>query len=346
MKKNPDNPKFASDGSFCHARYGLLSGLLFHNQRGIALITVIIIVVILIAVVTELNISSRDDIYDAANLSDGIKLTYIAKSGFYGAVALLANANNDFTTLKDDWAHAEFLSQKSTNLFSDGYFVVKIEDETGKIPINKLIKGSDYDQNIKDMLLRLLSQKEFGLSDDKIYEIVDSIKDWIDADDEFTGVGAENSYYSSLDLPYKAKNFPIDCIEELLMVKGVTKELFYGTKEKAGLAAYITADSDGMININTAPKMVLRSLSENMDSEMADRMEDYRLKESNDLSNVLWYKQVPGMEDVEFKPELITTKSNYFKIISTGRMKNMTKSLSGVAFKSGPDVQTIRWRQD
>ena len=65
--------------------------LLFQNNRGIALITVILIVGILVAVVIELNRSSRADIYDAANLSDGIKLTYIAKSGFYGAAALLAN---------------------------------------------------------------------------------------------------------------------------------------------------------------------------------------------------------------------------------------------------------------
>jgi hypothetical protein len=56
----------------------------FTTSRG-CLITVILIIVILIAVVIELNRSSRADIYDAANLSDGIKLSYIAKSGFYGA---------------------------------------------------------------------------------------------------------------------------------------------------------------------------------------------------------------------------------------------------------------------
>jgi general secretion pathway protein K len=320
--------------------------LLFYNQRGIALITVILIVAVLVAVVIELNRSSRDGIYDAANLSDGIKLTYIAKSGFYGAVAMIANSNNNYSTLNDDWAHAELLSQKSASLFSDGYFIVKIEDETGKIPINKLVKGSEYDPNIKEILIRLLQQKEFGLNERKINEIVDSIKDWIDPDDEFSGEGAENSYYSSLDSPYQAKNSPIDCIEELLMVKGVTKELFYGTKEKAGLAAYITANSDGLININTAPKMVLRSLSEDIDSEKADRMDEYRLKEGNDLTNIIWYKQVPGMESVAIKPELITTKGNYFKIFSTGKMKDMTQSLSGVVFKSGSSVQTIRWRQD
>ena len=87
------------------------------NNRGIALITVILIVAILTAVAIELNRSSRADIYDAANLSDGIKLTYIAKSGFYGAAALLANSNNDYITLRDNWAQTEILSMQSNGAF-------------------------------------------------------------------------------------------------------------------------------------------------------------------------------------------------------------------------------------
>ena len=204
-----------------------------HNNRGIALITVILIIVILVAVVIELNRSSRADIYDAANVSDGIKLTYIAKSGFYGAAALLTNSKNDYDTLRDDWAHMETISLQSNTLFTDGYFIARIEDETGKIPLNKLINGNDYNPEIKEILIRLLSQPEFGLDERKVAEIVDSIKDWIDSDDNVTGYGAETSYYASLVPPYEAKNAPLDCIEELLMVKGITKEIFYGTKEKA-----------------------------------------------------------------------------------------------------------------
>ena len=59
-----------------------------------------------------------------------------------------------------------------------------------------------------------------------------------------------------------------------------------------------------------------------------------------------WYKQVPGMENVTIKPELITVRSNYFKIISVGSMKNMEQSLSGVVKRSGKTVQIIKWRQD
>ena len=321
--------------------------LQFHNNRGIALITAILIVSILVAVAIELNRSTRAAIYDAANLSDGIKLTYIAKSGFYGAAALLSNSTSDYDTLRDNWAQTEILSAQSQTLFTDGYFIATVEDEAGKIPLNNLINGNQYNPDIKEILIRLLSQPEFGLDEITVNVIVDSIKDWIDADNVVTGYGAETSYYASLDPPYEAKNAPLDCIEELLMVKGITNEIFTETKEKPALAQYVTADSDGVININTAPKMVLRALSPDITVELADKMDEYRRKEGNDLSSPQWYRQVPGMAGVTIKPELITVKSNYFKIISVGKMKNMEQSLSGVVKRSGQkSVQIINWRQD
>ena len=127
------------------------------------------------------------------------------------------------------------------------------------------------------------------------------------------------------------------------MVKGITKEIFYGTKEKPGLAQYVTADSDGAININTAPKMVLRSLADGISVELADKIDTYRRKDSSDLSSTQWFLNMAG---VTIKPE-ITVKSNYFKISSTGKMKNMEQSLSGVVKRSGQkSVQIIKWRQD
>jgi general secretion pathway protein K len=344
MKNDPLLTRDCSTYQFPRASF---RKLLFHNNRGIALITVILIIAILMAVAIELNRSSYADIHDAANLSDGIKLTYIAKSGFYGAASLLTNSKNDYDTLRDDWAKAELLSEKSANLFTDGYFIATVEDEAGKIPLNKLVNGNEYNSDIKEMLIRVLREPEFGLDEKKAAEIVDSIKDWIDADDIITGYGAESSYYASLNPPYAAKNAQLDCIEELLMIKRVTKEIFNGTKEKPGLAGYVTVDSDEAININTAPKMVLRALSEGISAELADKMDEYRRKEGNDLSSPQWYKQVSGMAGVTIKPELITVKSNYFKIISTGRMQNMAQSVSGVIKKSQQkSFQIIKWRQD
>ena len=320
-----------------------------YNNRGIALITVILIVSILVAVAIELNRSTRAAIYDAANLSDGIKLTYIAKSGFYGAEALLSNSNNDCVTLRDNWANTETLSAQSPTLFTDGYFIVIVEDEAGKIPLNQLVKpDGSYNTDIYDILMRLLHEPEFGLDEITIKTIVDSIKDWIDADNTVTDYGAETAYYASLNPPYEAKNAPLDCIEELLMVKGITKDIFYGTDKKPALAQYVTTDSEGKININTAPKMVLRALalSDAISAELADKMDAYRRADGNDLSSPQWYQKVPGMAGVAIKVGL-STKSNYFKIISVGKMKNMQQTLSGIVKKAGQQsVQIIKWRQD
>ena len=82
------------------------------DNRGMALITVLLITTILIAVAIELNRSSRAEVYDATNISDGIKLAYIAKSGFYAGAALLANYSNDYISLRDDWAKTELLAMR------------------------------------------------------------------------------------------------------------------------------------------------------------------------------------------------------------------------------------------
>src|SRR5205085_1490314 len=60
-------------------------------------------------------------------------------------------------------------------------------------------------------------------------EIANSIVDWIDQDNTPRDGGAENDYYSSLPTPYRCKNGPLESLEELLLVKGVTPQLLFGS---------------------------------------------------------------------------------------------------------------------
>jgi hypothetical protein len=57
-------------------------------------------------------------------------------------------------------------------------------------------------------------------------DIADAILDWIDEDDEPREFGAEVEYYSALG--YGPKNGPLDTIEELLLVRGITPDLLFG----------------------------------------------------------------------------------------------------------------------
>lgn len=315
------------------------------NNKGVALITVILIISILVAAALELNRSSRLDVHEAANTSDGIRLNYVAKSGFHGAAALILNAQGGYDTLREPWANAEILSAQSREFFINSHFIVKVEDEKGKIPLNKLVEGNAVNENIRGLLLRLLSLPEFGLNEKQAGEIVDAIIDWIDENDDVTGSGAESAYYAAQGRPYAAKNAPLDCIEELLMIRGITSEVYAGTKDKPGLAQYVTIYGTGAMNINTAPKMVLRALSEKITAEIADKMDAYRKDGGNDLSSVLWYKNITGLAGETIIPELIeNTKSNFFRIYSTGVSGNMEQTITGIIQRS--PFQIVTWRLD
>ena len=152
------------------------------------------------------------------------------------------------------------LSEQSKDYFDGGHLELVIEDETGKVNINKLVEGNGFNNAVKGVLSRLLSQPQFKLQDREVEDILNAIKDWIDADAEVTATGAENAYYQGLGKSYTVRNGPMESIDELLLVRGISRELFYGTSERPGLARLLTVHGEGSININTAPKEVLRAL--------------------------------------------------------------------------------------
>jgi hypothetical protein len=92
--------------------------------------------------------------------------------------------------------------------------------------------------------------------------------------------------------------------------------------------------------------MVLRSLAPNISVEMADKMDEYRKKEGNDLSNIAWYRQVTGFSNITIKAELIKINSSFFRVVAAGMMKNMTQIVNGVVKKTAgrKSCQTITWR--
>jgi competence ComEA-like helix-hairpin-helix protein len=59
-------------------------------------------------------------------------------------------------------------------------------------------------------------------------EIAAAIIDWRDEDNEVTPGGAEADYYASLQPPYLPRNGPLETVRELLMVRGISRELLLG----------------------------------------------------------------------------------------------------------------------
>ena len=59
-------------------------------------------------------------------------------------------------------------------------------------------------------------------------DIADAILDYLDGDDEPRDYGTETSYYEGLSPGYRAKNGPLDSLDELLNIRGVTPQLLFG----------------------------------------------------------------------------------------------------------------------
>ena len=95
-----------------------------------------------------------------------------------------------------------------------------LENESAKLNINSLLLADKTVENGGRQLLMALP----GMTED----IADAILDWLDADDEPREFGAELEYYTTLPTPYTPKNGPLETIEELLLVRGVTPELLFG----------------------------------------------------------------------------------------------------------------------
>jgi general secretion pathway protein K len=171
--------------------------------------------------------------------------------------------------------------------------------------------------------------------------IINSLKDWLDSgdDDAITGLsGAESPYYQELSPPYSSRNDPMADIHDLLQVKGITPEIFYGSSEKPGLAEALTVYGmkpgagtgftfPGKININTAELPVLVALMPSENPELAAALYDFRQqaatdKSAPDFSNPTWYKNIVGFGDLNLDTKLLTTASDIFRIVSVAKVND------------------------
>jgi general secretion pathway protein K len=323
---------------------------LLGDARGVALILTILIVSLIVALTVQFNRTMRTHVASAGNIGHGLKALYAAKSGVAYGLAILREDTPDVDTLQDDWANPDTLASiraASQALLDGGWFELKIADESGKIPINQLVE-TDY---LEEVFRRLLELEEFGLEKDQVDTIVDSTMDWIDKADEEDDLerflGAEDGYYQSLQKPYHCKNGPLDVPEELLLVKGVTPELFYGTDDRPGIGKFISVFGDDEININTADVMVLRALETGLD---ADGMAEHReAVDPGELQDKTWYNgfAVGVSEDGKKRlGKVVKTTSRHFQTTSIGHFGDVTKHIVAVVERDSDkgDFSILSWK--
>ena len=320
------------------------------DNSGVALILTIMIISLIVGLTLQFNSAMRSELHAAVNLRDGIWLGCVARSGFDYAQAVLyedALQERPYDSLQEPWADAKALSLVAASMFEEGSIEVRIEDHSGRIQINRLVdQKGEYNERQKELVTRLLSLGPFGLEAEEAGNIIDAIKDWIDADNEVTVFGAESAYYKALERPHPCRNGPLESLEELLFVRGITRDLFYGTKRGPGISRYLSVYGDGRININTADPLVLMTLSPLLDEKMVEEMAAYRDDKKRDLSLPTWYKSVPGMSSEVSIDNIITTSSRHFEIRAEGVKGAMRKRVSGLVERKEGTLKILSWKME
>jgi type II secretory pathway component PulK len=120
-----------------------------------------------------------------------------------------------------------------------------------------------FNLNVADEVILWQALTLAGAQPMQFQPVVDSILDWRDADDLPLAAGAESAYYQTFDPAYSPRNGPFDDLSELLWVKGMNPEWFYGAGlngeiSDVGLEDLFTVISSTRININTASSHVLQ----------------------------------------------------------------------------------------
>lgn len=219
-------------------------------------------------VLSAFAFSMRTELHAARNFKEEAEAVSLAEAGIARALADLANGGLAGGTTADPVPPYD----SGTIPLGRGTYRVIVTDETNGIPLN----GAQA-----EVLRRLLQNT--GVRDLRLLDtIVDSILDWRDPDDQPRVSGAEADYYLSLPWPYRPQNGSFEFLEELLLVRGMTREIFSGTVgdrdrlaallgtapedrdfrpgEYLGIRPFLTVGGSGQVNINTASLEVLVAL--------------------------------------------------------------------------------------
>ena len=271
------------------------------RQRGVALITAILITALVSSVALSLAWDNALDMRRTMTLLYRDQAVQVAIGAESWIQSILRDdlAETDTDHLGEIWA-SELPGLPVQSDVVQGELFGSIEDLQGRFNVNNLIgQDGDVDELALEQFRRLLIALEL---DPRIAGIA---ADWLDSNQE-AGFpdGAEDAIYTGFIPAYRTPNLAITNATELAALEGVDKASF------DILAPHIVAlPGRTGINVNTATPAVLQSLDENLSASDVESLISERENGGfADLQNTFSTLVAP-----EVLPQLEET-TNYFQL--------------------------------
>jgi type II secretory pathway component PulK len=217
------------------------------KRPGVVLLGVLVVTVILALMAYQYSDRMVLEYQSATYSHRATQLRHFADSGVHSAAAMLASPDNIANYLNGNpfdnperFKNISLPDMEGTGQggkftlvapidpdhpTSGGLYRPGVTCEAGKININAAMKRDATGAQLFGMLSKLPNMPP---------ELAAAIVDWVDSnydiyiDGDSGPIGCEDEYYSALSPPSRCKNGPLDSLDELLLVRGMTRELLYG----------------------------------------------------------------------------------------------------------------------
>jgi len=291
------------------------------RQRGVAIITALLIVTIATTVSIAISTRIQLDVRRTGNLiaQDQAQFYLLAAEEWSQRILRQDKKDTTIDSLDETWAF-----QLPPLPVDGGSIQGTITDLNACINVNALLKDGAIDVTTRARLSQLF--RNLGVKTDP----TQAITDWIDKDLETTNPnGAEDGYYLNLQTPYRTANTPLHSISELRLIRGFEDNKIY-TLVKPYLCAFII-DGDISINVNTASAEVLQSLSTSMTKQLAADIVEQRTQQPfNDIKE---FTKFAKLGTIIRDTKKLSTSSDYFLLRTQAIIGQANKVMYSIIYR-------------
>ncbi len=346
------------------------------SRSGIALIIVLLVIVVLGILAGGFAYSMKVETTLARHATFNTDLDWAGRSGVEVAKWVLsqslAGPQGPVGSFKREWGDFGATNDILASVDLKNY-------EMGDARLSIDIKDLDrkFNINVADEFILRQAMTLIGVDAAASSTIIGSILDWRDTDSNTHLSGAESDYYEGLDPPYFAKDGWIDDLTELLLVRGVTPAMYWGSSGggvppvlnrpatglksafdeptyEVGLVDLFTPISSRLINLNTASATVFQLCHPNISYDVAQGIiarragldgqegtdDDMPFRSPQELTAI----PIPGMtpEAAQALAVRSTVRSLCFEVHISVDMRGTKREYVAILRRNGPkDIQTL-----
>lgn len=305
-------------------------------QKGVALITVMLIVALIAILATQMTARLQLQMQRTNNVGSNQQAYWYAMGAEAFAKSVLKQSleeNENVTSLGQIWAQGENtfpvdfgeITGEITDLHSCfNLNALRTEEEENGQTATKSVARKAFEE----LLLALNIE---GVGDFEAESMADALTDWLDANDSISSSGgAEDNDYAAKEFPYLAANNYLASLAELRIIEHFTVDVINKLKD---YTCVLPNTNSNQVNINTIaqdkPEILVGMLgiSQNEASQVLSNREDEGFENVDDFFALkeLEKAKISAEQKAQF-----AVKSEYFKLKTTASFNNSYFAMSTI----------------